>query len=72
MVQVDDVIVLFRLQFMQHQFKTIRQHMYFIDVGIGIHDTALRLLGKKMHFGIRHLLFQAAHNRRGKHDITDG
>src|SRR6188768_1583096 len=57
---------------MKHQFKTITQHMYLIDVWIMCNNISEGLPRQKMYLCIWILFTQATNDRRGQYNITDG
>ena len=71
MVQIDNVIIVFRLQFFDHQLPAMGQLMHFINIGIVLHHGVKPVTREKMHFRIRHLLFEATDYRGGEDDIPD-
>ncbi len=72
MVQINDLVETFCLQFLDHLFPVILQKMQMIYIRIVFHNSPELWLDQVMDAAIRQLLFQAAHYRSGQHNIANG
>ena len=71
-MQVNDLVVILFPEFRDYFINFILNRVKLINVRICFQDGQVMLFGKKMDFNSRKLLFQAAHNRCGKNDISNG
>ena len=56
-MQVDNVVIVFKFQFFNHQFPTMSQYMQLVDIRIVLYYITESFFYKKMYFGTWDLFF---------------